>query len=292
MKRKAVFARFCVMQGAYWAFQAAMVGYYTAYVIHLGMSPSTWGIILAANLLCSFLGSLFWGRWVDRRQASKRYFLLGNASALLLGSALFFLADVLPAVAVLYPLLGFMAGCIPTTLDAWVIASFPERRDAAGRARSCATLSYAVVMLLTGQLIARLGYAVMPVATVLLLSVSISTALFQPECRSLSRQDAQAPAAQPRQLLKSRRYVLLVASLFFAGMAIAPINSMKAVVLEREGIKACAICPSATKTEFEVGFGRTAEGVAASGWETAEDVAEGILYACTAKNVVWEVRMR
>ncbi len=62
--------------------------------------------------------------------------------------------------------------------------------------------------------------------------------------------------------------------------------------LESEGIKACAICPSATKTEFEVGFGRTEEGVAASTWETAEDVAEGILYACTAKNVVWEIRMR
>ena len=47
--------------------------------------------------------------------------------------------------------------------------------------------------------------------------------------------------------------------------------------LESEGIKACAICPSATKTEFEVGFGRTEEGVAASKWETAEDVAKGIL---------------
>ena len=62
--------------------------------------------------------------------------------------------------------------------------------------------------------------------------------------------------------------------------------------LEDEGIKACAVCPSATKTEFEVGFGRTEEGVAASNWETPEDVAEGILYACTAKNVVWEIRMR
>lgn len=62
--------------------------------------------------------------------------------------------------------------------------------------------------------------------------------------------------------------------------------------LESEGIKACAICPSATKTEFEVGFGRTEEGVAASDWETPEDVAEGILYACTARNVVWEIRMR
>lgn len=62
--------------------------------------------------------------------------------------------------------------------------------------------------------------------------------------------------------------------------------------LGREGIKTCVVCPSATKTEFEVGFGRTEEGVANSGWETAEDVAEGILYACTAKNTVWEVRMR
>ena len=58
------------------------------------------------------------------------------------------------------------------------------------------------------------------------------------------------------------------------------------------GIKTCVMCPSATKTEFEVGFGRTEEGVAASGWETPEDVAEGILYACVAKNTVWEIRMR
>ena len=62
--------------------------------------------------------------------------------------------------------------------------------------------------------------------------------------------------------------------------------------LGRKGIKACSICPSATKTEFEVGFGRTEEGVAAANWETAEDVAAGILYACTAKNTVWEIRMR
>lgn len=62
--------------------------------------------------------------------------------------------------------------------------------------------------------------------------------------------------------------------------------------LGAKGIKTCVVCPSATKTEFEVGFGRTEEGVAHSNWETAENVAAGILYACTAKNTVWEVRMR
>ena len=49
--------------------------------------------------------------------------------------------------------------------------------------------------------------------------------------------------------------------------------------------------PSATKTDFEVGFGRTKEGVAKTSWETADDVEEGILYACTAKNKVWEIKM-
>lgn len=62
--------------------------------------------------------------------------------------------------------------------------------------------------------------------------------------------------------------------------------------LGHRGIKACAVCPSATKTDFEVGYGRTAEGVAAANWETAEDVAEGILYAATCNNTVWEIRMR
>lgn len=62
--------------------------------------------------------------------------------------------------------------------------------------------------------------------------------------------------------------------------------------LGHKGIKTCVICPSATKTEFEVGFGRTTEGVANSNWETAEDVAEGILYACISNNTVWEIRMR
>ena len=62
--------------------------------------------------------------------------------------------------------------------------------------------------------------------------------------------------------------------------------------LRSEGIQTCVVCPSATKTEFEIGFGRTEEKVQATDWETPEDVAEGILYACTARNTVWEIRMR
>ena len=62
--------------------------------------------------------------------------------------------------------------------------------------------------------------------------------------------------------------------------------------LRSQGIKTCVVFPSATKTEFEVGYGRTKESVEAAHWETADDVAQGILYACKAENTVWEIRMR
>ena len=62
--------------------------------------------------------------------------------------------------------------------------------------------------------------------------------------------------------------------------------------LRSQGIKTCVVCPSATKTEFEVGYGRTKESVEAAHWETADDVVQGILYACKAENTVWEIRMR
>lgn len=234
---KHVFTRFCVMQGAYWSFHAALLGYYTAYVLEKGMSASLWGVILSANLLCSFVGSLVWCRWVDRHQASKRFFLLGNAAAMVLGCLLFFFADVPALVMTLFPLLGFLVGPIPTVLDAWVITSFPERRDAGGRSRSFATLSYAFVMLIAGQLVSRIGYGIMPVTTILFLGISITAALFQPESSAAMARVRResAPSAGMKGLLASRRYVLLVIALFFTGMAIAPINSMKVLVLKSVG---------------------------------------------------------
>jgi short-subunit dehydrogenase len=46
------------------------------------------------------------------------------------------------------------------------------------------------------------------------------------------------------------------------------------------GIKVCAVCPGGVKTEFAVGRGRTAEGVAKSPMMNAGDVAEAIVFAC------------
>lgn len=46
------------------------------------------------------------------------------------------------------------------------------------------------------------------------------------------------------------------------------------------GVKVCTLCPGGIKTEFAIGKGRTAEGVAASGMMDATDVADTILFLC------------
>ena len=46
--------------------------------------------------------------------------------------------------------------------------------------------------------------------------------------------------------------------------------------LRSQGIKTCIMCPSATETDFEIGFGTTKEGIVKTIWETSDDVIEGI----------------
>ena len=60
------------------------------------------------------------------------------------------------------------------------------------------------------------------------------------------------------------------------------------------GIKVGVICPGGVKTEFALGKGRTAEGVAQSGMLDPEDVAEAVLLACTqpAHGRIIEIQMR
>lgn len=50
--------------------------------------------------------------------------------------------------------------------------------------------------------------------------------------------------------------------------------------LLEEGIRTCVFCPHAGATEFEVGYGRTAQGVAQSGFLTPDDVGAALVNVC------------
>ena len=230
---KKTFVKFCVLQAAYWSFFAAMPAYITAYMLSKGMGAGTLGLLIAVQMGSAFAGSIFWGRFVDRKQASRKFFLLGTAAAALLSVLLFIFAGVPAVLFLLYPLFGFMNGPIATTLDSWVIAVM-GRVEAGARSRTFGTLGYAVTMLLSGMIINRFGYRFMPYIGVTLILLAILVAFSQPEA-SLEHSEQVPAAGSPKELVHAPKFLLLVAAVFFTGMAIGPINNMKVLVFESVG---------------------------------------------------------
>jgi len=228
-----VFLRFCFLQAAYWSFYAALPSYITAYMLTKGMDAATLGILLSVQMGCDFAGSVFWGRYVDRKQANRRFFLIGISSVALLSVLLFLFADRIAVLFLLYPLFGFMNGPIATTLDSWVITVTHHVEDGA-KSRTFGTLGYAVTMLISGIVISLFGYRLMPYIAAGLLAAAGITALFQPEAEAV-RTKSTVVRENPKALLKVPRYLLLIGVVFFAGMAKGPIDNMKVLVFESVG---------------------------------------------------------
>jgi len=112
--------------------------------------------------------------------------------------------------------------------------------------------------------------------------------------------------AAPVMIVQGSGIILMISSMAgvygFAGEAVycstkfAQVGFAQALdkELRQHGIKVGVICPGGVKTEFAVGTGRTAEGVAASSMLEAEDVAGAVLLACTQSpgSRIIEVQMR
>jgi len=112
--------------------------------------------------------------------------------------------------------------------------------------------------------------------------------------------------AAPQMIEQGSGIILMISSMAgiygFAGEAVycstkfAQVGFAQALdkELRQHGIKVGVICPGGVKTEFALGTGRTAEGVAASNMLEAEDVAAAVLLACTQSpgSRIIEVQMR
>ena len=232
---KKVFFRYCIIQCSYWSFFAAMPAYLTARMLSMGMEPSLLGILISANMACAFIGALFWGRIVDRLRAGKKYVVFGFMSAAFLAVLIFLFAGNKLLLFFLYPLLGFVMSPIPTNIDSWVIA-IVGRVESGSKSRSFGTLGFAVTMLICGQLIRHVGYTPLPFIALGFAALGIVTSLFQPELPPLvfEKQDSRKKGSV-KALLSVPDFLLLTASVFFTGMAISPLNSMKVLIFESVG---------------------------------------------------------
>jgi PPP family 3-phenylpropionic acid transporter len=226
---------FSLLDGLYWAFYAVFVGFIATYLLACGISNSILSILLAVFMACSFAGAFFWGGLCDRHHTNKKVFLPEFIGSVILSLIIFFLAKVnLWIAAGLYPLFGFFSAPLGSNLDAWMIKRFHKDAGMYGKARAVGSFGYAAAALVIGLLIVQVGYIVMPIGIVIcavpvaLLASAMKEDPYPQTCEHIEHVNASA-------LLKIRPYIYMIVILFLTGLACAPINNLKIVIMQSVG---------------------------------------------------------
>jgi len=229
------FIGFSALEITYWGFHASFLAYASAYLIGRGVSKTAMSMLLAGFLLCAFAGSIIFGRLCDRYQTNKRVFIPCMLAAYALMLTIYTFGNCLPVLAVCYPLMGFFFQPQGANADAWVLSAYDHDQKMYGKIRSMPSLFYAVISAIIGALIARFGYPVMPVGATLFMVLAVLSAALLPDAREAAAAQTKMSAQEIGRLFGSMPYRRLIILLFLIGLAIAPINNLKIVVLENVG---------------------------------------------------------
>lgn len=232
---KKVVIGFSLLDGLYWGFYAVFVGFITTYLLECGMTNSFLSILLAVFMVCSFVGAFFWGSLCDKYHTNRKVFLLEFTISAVIALLIFFAAKWnLMAAAVLYPIFGFLSAPLGSNLDAWMLKRFHKDAGRYGQARAVGSFGYALTALIIGLLIARIGYTVMPIGIVITGSLVFLLAFLTKE-DTYGTKPEHIEHVSTAGLLKIRPYIYMIVILFIMGIACAPINNLKIVILKSVG---------------------------------------------------------
>ena len=234
MNRK-YFALFSALEITFWGFHASFIAFASAYMLSCGVSNTTVSLLLSGFLLCAFAGSVIFGGMCDRYQTNKRVFIPCMLAVYALTLIIYFHAGNVPVLSVCYPLLGFFFQPQGANVDAWVLSHYDHDQGIYGKIRSLPSLFYAVICAGMGRLIGVFGYQVTPVCATGFMLLMIVCAAVLPDAHSLAAAQTQLSAQDVKRLFASAPYRRLIVLLFLIGLAIAPVNNLKIVLLENVG---------------------------------------------------------
>jgi PPP family 3-phenylpropionic acid transporter len=233
MKRSLIL--FGIFDAVFWACFAAFLGFMTTYFLECGMSNSVLSLDIAVYMAFSFAGSFFFGSVCDKLGTNKGVFLPLFVLSMALGIFVYFMASRhLLITALLYPFIGFLAAPLGSFMDTWMLRSFDNDSSLYGKARGTGSAGYAVAMLVTGQLVKYVGYIMIPVLTGILAVPVLLIAFFTKE-KPIEKSSGTGEKVDFRQLLGVRPFLIMLVVLFFSGVAVSPINSLKIVLLQSVG---------------------------------------------------------
>ena len=233
--KKRDFALFCLLESAFWGYHACFLGYASAYIISRGASSTVMSLLLSGFLLSAFVGSMVFGRICDQKQTNKRVLIPCMVVCYVLMLAIYFFAEHVPVLALCYPLMGLFFQSQGANVDAWVLSSCNHDQRIFGKIRSTPSLFYALISVSMGALISRFGYFMMLLGASVFMALTIISAALLRDAHAVAMPRKRMEAADIRRLFASGYYRRLMALLMLVGLAIAPINNLKIVVLENVG---------------------------------------------------------
>lgn len=229
------FTLFCVLESAFWGYHACFLGYASAYIISRGASSTVMSLLLSGFLLSAFGGSMVFGRICDQKQTNKRVLIPCMVMCYLLMLLIYFFAEHVAVLAVCYPLMGLFFQSQGANVDAWVLSACHHDQKIFGKIRSTPSLFYALISVSMGALISRFGYFMMLLGATLFMGLTLASAAMLHDAHAVSMPRKRMDSADIRRLFASGHYRRLMALLMLIGLAIAPINNLKIVVLENVG---------------------------------------------------------
>ena len=233
--KKRDFALFCLLESAFWGYHACFLGYASAYIISRGASSTVMSLLLSGFLLSAFVGSMVFGRICDQKQTNKRVLIPCMVVCYVLMLAIYFFAEHVPVLALCYPLMGLFFQSQGANVDAWVLSSCNHDQRIFGKIRSTPSLFYALISVSMGALISRFGYFMMLLGASVFMALTIISAAMLRDAHAVAMPRKRMEAADIGRLFASGYYRRLMALLMLVGLAIAPINNLKIVVLENVG---------------------------------------------------------
>lgn len=235
---------FSLLEISYWSFHASFIGFLMSYLLSKGISNTAVSMFLASNLLAAFLGSFVWGMVCDRFRTNRKVSVFCFLAAGALMYLIYFSYESVPALAVLYPLLGFV--CLPnaTNIDSWLLLTCGNDLSVYGKIRCLPSLFFAVTSVVLGRLISGRGYYFMLIFGTFFLLTGVAAAVMLPDGGNMGRErEAQEKKVREggfsmhslKQVFSVRSYRYLILILLLVGLAVAPMNNLKATVLQSVG---------------------------------------------------------
>ena len=233
MRRDELKRGFTLLEMLYWLTYGSFTTYLVSFVTATrGASATVAGLMLALFMASACAGQFVIGGLCDRRQNNRAVFRAGMVIIVALEMAVYFSPNMI--------LLG--AGCVclgfiqPPTgaiLDTWLIRSFPDEPGAYSPIRALGSLAYAVLMVVMGVLIERIGHAIMPALSTVFALLCVFVASRMPEIPAVAAKEGNA--RRVRLSMLPRAIWLFVLAMGVMGIANMPLLNMNLLIMQSVG---------------------------------------------------------